>query len=67
MLLHATRKHYDVAVLVTGDEDYIPLVEAVQREGARVGVWFVPDGLSPKLERAADFYDDLALCLFGSV
>ena len=30
MLLHATRKHYDVAVLVAGDEDYVPLVRAVQ-------------------------------------
>lgn len=36
MLVHAARKHYDVAVLVAGDEDYIPLVRAVQFEGARV-------------------------------
>jgi hypothetical protein len=49
MLVHATRKHYDVAVLVAGDEDYIPLVRAVQFEGARVHIWFVSDGLSPRL------------------
>jgi len=33
MLLHASRKHYDIAVLVAGDEDYVPLVRAVQGEG----------------------------------
>src|SRR3989442_14043778 len=49
MLLHATRKHYDVAILVAGDEDYVPLVRAVQGEGARVYVWFMADGLSPAL------------------
>ncbi|MDX2271367.1 MAG: NYN domain-containing protein [Cyanobacteriota bacterium] len=55
MLVHGMRKHYDVAVLVAGDEDYVPLVRAVQGEGARVGVWFVSDGLSPALRLASDF------------
>jgi hypothetical protein len=64
MLLHATRKHYDVAVLVAGDEDYVPLVRAVQGEGARVHVWFVPDGLSPALQHVADSYLDLDEFLF---
>jgi hypothetical protein len=59
MLVHATRKHYDVAVLVAGDEDYIPLVRAVQFEGARVHIWFVSDGLSPKLRHVADHFVDL--------
>ena len=65
MLLHATRKHYDVAVLVAGDEDYVPLVRAVQGEGARVYVWFVPGGLSPALQLAADYYVDLDEFLFN--
>jgi uncharacterized LabA/DUF88 family protein len=56
MIVHACRKHYDLAVLVAGDEDYIPLVQAVQKEGAVVYLWFISDGLSPKLERAADIY-----------
>ena len=46
MLTHAHRKNYDIAVLVAGDEDYVPLVEAVKAEGRRVALWFVPDGLS---------------------
>ncbi|MBC8725818.1 NYN domain-containing protein [Paraburkholderia sp. 31.1] len=29
MLLHASRKHYDIAVLVSGDGDFVPLIEAV--------------------------------------
>ena len=64
MLLHATRKHYDVAVLVAGDEDYVPLVRAVQGEGARVYVWFISNGLSPALRMVADCYVNLDEFLF---
>jgi uncharacterized LabA/DUF88 family protein len=54
MLLHAARKNYDIAVLVTGDADFIPLIKAVQGEGARVQVLALSRGLSPKLETVAD-------------
>jgi uncharacterized LabA/DUF88 family protein len=64
MLLYAARKHYNIAFLVAGDEDYVPLVQAVQFEGARVHVWFVPDGISPALQHAADSYVDLDPFLF---
>jgi uncharacterized LabA/DUF88 family protein len=63
MLTHAHRKNYDVAILVAGDQDYIPLVDAVMGEGARVVLWFVNDGLSPALKRKADFYFDLGFIL----
>lgn len=59
MLLHATRKHYDVAVLVAGDEDYVPLVRAVQGEGARVYTWFLSSGMSPALKKASDHHVNL--------
>jgi uncharacterized LabA/DUF88 family protein len=59
MLTHAARKHYDIAVLVEGDEDYVPLVRAVKGEGARVHVWFLSDGLSPQLRHEADYFVDL--------
>lgn len=65
MLLHACRKHFDIAILVAGDEDYVPLVQAVQREGALVYVWFVPDGLSDHLAHAADRYSDISEFLCG--
>jgi uncharacterized LabA/DUF88 family protein len=64
MLVHGMRKHYDVAVLVAGDEDYVPLVRAMQGEGARVYVWFITNGLSPALRLAADYYVDLDEFLF---
>jgi|SRR5205807_5959679 len=59
MLLHAARKHYDIAVLVAGDEDYIPLVRAVKGEGARVHVWFLSNGLNPQLRDESDYFVDL--------
>jgi len=59
MLLHGFRRHYDIAVLVAGDGDYVPLVRAVKSEGARVHVWFVMNGLSPKLRREADYFVDI--------
>ena len=64
MLTHAHRKNYDIAVLVSGDGDYVPLVEAVKAEGRRVALWFVDDGLSPDLRAAADHYWDLGEVLF---
>jgi uncharacterized LabA/DUF88 family protein len=64
MLSHAHRKNYDVAVLVAGDADYVPLVEAVKHEGQQVVLWFVQDGLNPALRAAADHYWDLGELLF---
>lgn len=65
MLTHAHRGNYDVAVLVAGDEDYIPLVDAVMAEGRRVVLWFIDDGLSPKLKNKADFYFDMGEVLLN--
>jgi len=48
---------------VAGDEDYVPLVNAVKNAGRRVFVWFVGDGLSPALKRAADYYFDIGTVL----
>jgi uncharacterized LabA/DUF88 family protein len=56
MLTHAHRQHYEIAILVAGDEDYIPLVRAVKAEGARVHVWSLTNGLSPKLPIEADAF-----------
>jgi uncharacterized LabA/DUF88 family protein len=64
MLTHAHRGNYDLAVLVAGDEDYVPLVEAVMSEGRRVALWFVESGLSPELRRTADYFFDFGEFLF---
>jgi uncharacterized LabA/DUF88 family protein len=63
MLTNAHRKNYDVAILVAGDEDYIPLIDAVMAEGVRVVLWFVENGLSYDLKRKADYYFDLGFIL----
>jgi uncharacterized LabA/DUF88 family protein len=59
MLSHSMRGHVDIAILVAGDEDYVPLVKAVQAQGVQVHVWFVSDGISPDLRRAADRFVDI--------
>lgn len=64
MLTHANRKNYDVAVLVAGDEDYAPLVDAVMSEGRRVCLWFLEKGLSPILKNRVDHYFSLEHILF---
>jgi len=56
MLTHAARRHYEVAILVAGDGDYVPLLRAVKSEGARAHVWFISDGLSSDLRREADHF-----------
>ena len=65
MLTHAHRKNYDIAILVAGDEDYVPLVEAVKNEGHRVALWFLENGLSPVLQASADHYWNLGELLFA--
>jgi hypothetical protein len=64
MLLHATRKNYETAVLVAGDEDYVPLVKAVKSEGRRVILWFISNGLSPVLQRNVDLFFNIEDYLF---
>lgn len=65
MLIHAHRGHYDTAILVAGDEDYVPLVRAVKNEGCRVVLWFFEDdlGLSKKLAMEADYLFDISYFL----
>jgi uncharacterized LabA/DUF88 family protein len=63
MLTHAYQKNYDAAVLVAGDEDYVPLVTAVKNAGRRVFLWFLDNGLSPALRRSADYYFDISTIL----
>ena len=51
---------------VAGDEDYVPLVDAVMAEGRRVVLWFIEDGLSPTLKRRADYHCDIGPLLLES-
>ena len=49
-----------MAVLIAGDGDYVPLVEAVKRMGLHVVVgFFERNGLNPELRIAADDFVDI--------
>jgi uncharacterized LabA/DUF88 family protein len=58
MLRHAFMDNYDVAVLASGDGDYVPLTDAVKSHGKRVEVVAFGTGLSPEIPRVPDQYLD---------
>ena len=59
VLSHAFRDNFDIAVIVAGDGDYVPLVEEVKRCGKTVLLQFFACGLNPKLKLAADGFSDV--------
>lgn len=59
VLFHTMRRNIDAVILVAGDEDYVPLVSTIRREGCRVILWFIENGLSPALRREADYFADI--------
>jgi uncharacterized LabA/DUF88 family protein len=40
LLAHAFRGNYEIAVLVAGDADYVPVMQELKRVGVMVYVWF---------------------------
>ena len=59
ILCHGFRNHYDLAIIVTGDGDFLPVIEEVKRMGKQVGVAALSSGLSPRIHMAGDFFIDL--------
>jgi len=60
VLSHLFRDHFDVAFLIAGDGDYVPLVEEVKRAGKLVYVAFLKGhGLNANLKLAADEFFDM--------
>lgn len=60
MLSHAYMNNYDVALLFSGDGDYIPVVNEVKRLGKAVYVSaFLKSGLSRELRLASDSFIDI--------
>jgi uncharacterized LabA/DUF88 family protein len=60
VLTLAVQKRYEVAVIIAGDGDYVPLIDAVKSLGVDVLVtFFESNGLSPELRIAADDFVDL--------
>jgi hypothetical protein len=53
MLMHTFRGNMDNATLLAGDVDFIPLIEALVREGMNITIWHPPQA-STELLGAAD-------------
>ncbi len=54
MLLHASRDNYDVAILVSGDTDFVDMVQAVKDLGKNVDVVLFDRGGSQALREVVD-------------
>ena len=54
MLSKAYENHYDVAVLLAGDEDFLDVVNSVKNAGKRVFGAFFEKHISPELKDSFD-------------
>jgi uncharacterized LabA/DUF88 family protein len=65
ILGHAYRDNYDVALLMAGDGDYVPLVAELKRLGKVVYVgFFSASALNPELRLASDGFFELEQFFF---
>lgn len=58
-IAEAAKGNYDIALLIAGDEDYVPLVNGIKELGKSVYLSFFDEprgGLSPELRRASDAF-----------
>lgn len=46
----------DVAIILGGDKDFLPLVWYLRSRGCKVEIWSWPEATSPEVKSAADFY-----------
>ena len=54
MISKAYQDHYDIALLIAGDEDHLPVVEAVKNTGKRVYGAFFEGTVSQNLKESFD-------------
>ena len=59
MVVHAFKDNYDVAIVVSGDRDFIPAIQEVQAAGKRVEVAAFKTSKSDEMERQADVFHNL--------
>jgi uncharacterized LabA/DUF88 family protein len=64
MVSHAARNMYDVAILVSGDGDFVEAVRAVKDLGKHVEVAAFPDGLAKRLQQTSDRWEKLGATWF---
>ena len=69
MLEHALLNHFDVAIVVSGDRDFVPAMKKVQAAGKRVEVAAFEDTYNEECKRTADVYyllDDIPFLSMSS-
>ena len=49
----------DVAIILGGDKDFLPLIWYLRSRGCRVEIWSWPETTSPEMQQGADFYQPL--------
>jgi uncharacterized LabA/DUF88 family protein len=49
----------DVAIILGGDKDFLPLIWYLRSRGCRVEIWSWPETTSPEMQEAADLYQGL--------
>jgi uncharacterized LabA/DUF88 family protein len=49
----------DVAIILGGDKDFLPLLWYLRSRGCRTEIWSWPETTSPEMKEAADFYQPL--------
>jgi len=56
MVTKAYQDHYDIAVLLAGDDDFVDIVKAIKEAGKRVCGAFFEDSASPRLVTEFDLH-----------
>lgn len=46
----------DVAIILGGDKDFLPLMWYLRSRGCKVEIWSWPESTSPEVKEAADYY-----------
>jgi len=64
---HSNHRDVEAIFLMSGDGDFLPLIEEVKRNGTPVWVGAFSDGLNPKLRPAVDKFFDLDSWFFEPV
>lgn len=59
MLKHAIYDHYDVAVVISGDINYLPVIKMVQEEGKKVEIAAFDEVFNNELGRSCDKFHRL--------
>jgi len=64
ILINSYRNNLDTVYIITGDGDFVPVLEEVKRLGKRIYVAAFSSGLHPRIRAVADRFVDLDGCFF---